>query len=597
MIILNPIVDSLEEFIVTDIPHTIPLRIIADSPASPTRSLYFGSTRKSSSDNLIVDGFGTTLLICLQPIYIETANTHLLKLGLIFLSGLHAVNLQFVGLFRLVTLTEFIELLLTEFRIQILIGFLQVANGLNLNTEFVDISTILHIELIQQIHALLLCEVHILQSLHIRVKSGGLLICLYPCISQSPIQFLLCTGCLFCGVSVVPKGNGDSGNDSGNGTEDIGSHSRVKRFLCHSCCKDGRAKSDKAVHQTTDGIIDTGKHEVLNQLRQNGDNGTYHTPKGNQSTLDGVHIETGFIQGLREIVPILCQILYEADTRRIDKRLFPNVRSTLKQRLSCVLLYDIFLCYSRTFTECLISHIQVIFQHVYLSGHGGHHQVQTGTIRTEILKDRLQGVHVTHLIHLLKYLHDSLHHLTLLEVLIDSTLGKIQVLLNQVVVGLHGRNHLIKCGSRYLRHQSHSVGCRTDSKQLVSCDTGGIGQSHQSLRELDDISTCGSRGCTEFKDGRTSLQHRLLHAQLRNKTHDFHELREFLQGILTQIFFQGHIHHIGSTGELFKSTNTIFTHTKFSTSISQLVQFLNRGAGVNLSQVHSQLVNILHGQS
>ena len=163
---------------------------------------------------------------------------------------------------------------------------------------------------------------------------------------------------------------------------------------------------------------------------------------------------------------------------------------------------------------------------------------------------------------------------------------------------LDGGEQLIEGCCADLGHQSHCIARRTEGQQILRADTADVGQTHQALRELNDIGASSGRGGTQLEDGAGSLLHRLLNAVLRNKTHYLYHLRQFRECLLTHVLAQGHLHLFGSLDEASKTLYTIvLTDTELGTCISQLVQHLNGVAGVNLSNVAIELVDGLATQS
>ena len=240
----------------------------------------------------------------------------------------------------------------------------------------------------------------------------------------------------------------------------------------------------------------------------------------------------------------------------------------------------------------------MFLQDIHAVGHCCHDVNQSGTIGTKVLEHRTQEVHVTRLVHAVENLDNGIHCLALVVESLDASLLHAERLLNEVVLTLDGGEQLIEGCCADLGHQSHCIARRTEGQQILRADTADVGQTHQALRELNDIGASSGRGGTQLEDGAGSLLHRLLNAVLRNKTHYLYHLRQFRECLLTHVLAQGHLHLFGSLDEASKTLYTIvLTDTELGTCISQLVQHLNGVAGVNLSNVAIELVDGLATQS
>ena len=124
-----------------------------------------------------------------------------------------------------------------------------------------------------------------------------------------------------------------------------------------------------------------------------------------------------------------------------------------------------------------------------------------------------------------------------------------------------------------------------------------IGQTHQALRELDNVSTSSGRGTGQAEDSRTCRVHRLFDTQLRYQTHDLDELRDSHHRIFAKVFLQGIVYLYCRLNEGFQALDTVVAETELTTNIGQFVKFGYAGTGINLSQITVKLVNIAHGQA
>ena len=240
----------------------------------------------------------------------------------------------------------------------------------------------------------------------------------------------------------------------------------------------------------------------------------------------------------------------------------------------------------------------MFLQNVHAVGHCGHDVHQSGTVRAQVLEDVAQQIEVARLVHLVEDGHDGLHRLALLVVALDEPRLQPERLLNHVVVLLHRGEEFIERRGCDLRHQSHSVRCRTEGQQFVATDSADVGQTVESFRELNDVRPGGRTGGTQLEYGRSGFLHRLLHAILLYQPHHLGHLGQLGQRLLTHVLAQGHLHLLGSLDEAGQPRNpVVLADTQLGTSVRKLVQRFNGISTVNLRNVAVQLVDVAHGQS
>ena len=237
--------------------------------------------------------------------------------------------------------------------------------------------------------------------------------------------------------------------------------------------------------------------------------------------------------------------------------------------------------------ECFIRFLQVLLQHIHAVGHCGHHIVQSGTVGAECCEDTA-SLHLLHrhFAHVVEHGDDGFHCLSVVDHCLQHSLLYAHCLLDGSSVRLYLCEHLIECRGSHFGHETHCVAGRAERQQLVGRDVRHVGQTHQSLGELNDICPCAGAGGRKHEHGAGCFLHSFLHAVLRDKSHDLRQLGHCWQRIFTEVFAQSHLHLLGSTHEPRECRHTsVFLNAQLGTGISKIVELLHGVASVNLGDV------------
>ena len=119
--------------------------------------------------------------------------------------------------------------------------------------------------------------------------------------------------------------------------------------------------------------------------------------------------------------------------------------------------------------------------------HGSHDTDKALTFRSEVFPDVAEGIHVTLFAHLFHYLKNGLHCLTLLEKVIDCAFLHVQLLFDEIMVGLQRREEFTKSRSRYFRSLAERIGSRAECQQFGRSDTRDAGETREAFCEVNDM--------------------------------------------------------------------------------------------------------------
>ena len=120
------------------------------------------------------------------------------------------------------------------------------------------------------------------------------------------------------------------------------------------------------------------------------------------------------------MIPCLCHFLHHVNSFGIDKGFLPHVGGALHKSVGGGLLDIVLIGYGGGFVEGNGRGCEMLFEHIYILRHSYHNVYKACSIRTEVLEDVLQGVHVSLLTHLGEDKHHSIYGASCLIEIIDS---------------------------------------------------------------------------------------------------------------------------------------------------------------------------------
>ena len=168
----------------------------------------------------------------------------------------------------------------------------------------------------------------------------------------------------------------------------------------------------------------------------------------------------------------------------IHKGFVPHVVGTLQYAFSCLLLYLVLLCDGCTFNKGIIGGGYGSLQHVYLVSHCDHRLDKSGTIRTKVFEEFVEGEHVAAAVHLFEDHDECVHSSPGLKELFECSACYAKVVLNGGCSFAHLCYEFCKgCGS-HLGFKSHTVyGC-TKGKNIGSSECSLLTHREQAVGEV-----------------------------------------------------------------------------------------------------------------
>ena len=165
----------------------------------------------------------------------------------------------------------------------------------------------------------------------------------------------------------------------------------------------------------------------------------------------------------------------------------------------------------------LACYAEVLAQFFDVLAQAGEHDTGTGTHLVQLLHDILHASHTQHrlnrvlvepgLLDVLEYHQDNVHASPCVEQLADG-LGRYADGLGYVEgVVPDGRDHSRECRCRHLHTKTECVNRSTQSGHLVDTDTALSAHGSDTLHEVGDGRSGGSRVGTQLVDGRSNLLH------------------------------------------------------------------------------------------
>ena len=181
---------------------------------------------------------------------------------------------------------------------------------------------------------------------------------------------------------------------------------------------------------------------------------------------------------------MLRKLFHHVYTFGVDKGFVPHVVGSLQYAFSCLLLYLVLLCDGCTLNKGIVCGSYGCLQHVYLVSHSDHRLDKSGTIRTKVFEEFVEGKDVAAAVHLLEDHDECVHSSSCLEELFECSACYAKVVLNGGCSFAHLCYELSKGCGGYFGFQCHTIyGC-TKGKNVGCGECSLLTHREQTVGEV-----------------------------------------------------------------------------------------------------------------